>query len=114
MVDRKRTDSLYGYVVEVTNELVLVGLYYINMGYGVALREGSTIHKLGLTHIVLIFACTTTNALFIIYRSVQETKKWCKLRFCQRQCVLNLKSKCKKCIRSNQSTVKTEAKDQPE
>ena len=41
MLDRRRTDSYVGYVVEIINELTIVLLSYVMMGYAMLVLEGS-------------------------------------------------------------------------
>ena len=66
MLDRRRTDSYVGCVVEIINELTIVLLSYVMMGYGMFVLEGSALNQLGRANIALIFTCIGINAIVLI------------------------------------------------
>ena len=87
MVDRRRTESLLGYRIEITNEVLLVGLYYIFMGYGLFVLDGEKIHTQGFANIALLFTCIGVNAIHIVYIQIRSLVKWLKKKFSNMKCV---------------------------
>ena len=95
MLDRRRTDSYVGYVVEIMNELTIVLLSYVMMGYGMFVLEGKVLNEIGRVNIVLILACIGVNAIVLIFSSIRTIYRWLKYKFCQWPSLLKFKRKFK-------------------
>ena len=82
MLDRRRTDSYLGYIVEIINEIHIVLLSYIMMGYGFFVLQGAFLSMIGLINIVLLFTCIGINAIVLIYGTIRRIYLWCRYKFC--------------------------------
>ena len=93
MLDRRRTDSLVGYVVEILNEITIVLLSYTMMGYGVFVGQGQIMNTIGKVNIAILFICIGLNAIVLIVSSLRHLYRWLRYKFRQKKCVIWLKDK---------------------
>ena len=82
MLDRRRTDSYLGYIVEIINEIHIVLLSYIMLSYGYFVQQGAFLSIIGLINIVLLLTCIGINAIVLIYGSIMRIYLWFKYKFC--------------------------------
>ena len=90
-----------------TNELILVQLYYITMGYGMYVLQEDPLHNVDTVNVVYLFVLIGINVFFFIYSTVKSLVIKCKSGFCQTTCVMNLRRKYNCCL--PRQKVKTEA-----
>ena len=93
MLDRRRIESNTAYVTEIINEIIVVILSYIMMGYGVYVLDGSTQNTIGSINIFVLFLCIGINFIILIFNSIKGIYRWIKYKFCYKPCVLRFKAK---------------------
>ena len=91
MLDRRRTESNTAYNTEILNEIIVVILSYIMMGYGVYVLDGSVQNKIGSINIFFLFLCIGINFIVLIFNSIRSIYRWCKYKLCYKPCVLRFK-----------------------
>ena len=86
-VDRRRIESDLGYKVEVYNEVSLIVLSCIMIGYAMCVGDGAALMRQGWIHIIYFLKCVLVSFSVFFYKGLIKQKLWCKHRFCKRQSV---------------------------
>ena len=86
-VDRRRIESDLGYRIEVYNEISLIVLSCIMIGYAMCVGDGHALSRQGWIHIFYALKCILIGFSVFFYKGLIKQKLWCKHRFCKRQCV---------------------------
>ena len=69
-VERRRIESDLGYRVEVFNEVSLIVLSCIMIGYAICTGDGRALIALGWIHIVYFLLCITVNFSIFFYKGL--------------------------------------------
>ena len=72
LLDRRRTETLLAYRMEIVNETILILLFYTMMGYGMLVLQGSALHSIGFINIFLLFTLIGVNSFAFFYLTVRR------------------------------------------
>ena len=93
MLDRRRSESIVAYRLEILNEYMLILLYYLMMGYGMFVLQGKEKYTLGMLNIATLFTLILINLVVIIYDTLRNLIRWCKYKFCRSKCMLRFRKR---------------------
>ena len=83
-VERRRIESDLGYRVEVYNEVNLIVLSCIMIGYAMCVGDGLALIRQGWIHIFFFGKCVLVSFSVFLFQGIIRQKLWCKHKFCKR------------------------------
>ena len=107
MLDRRRSESIVAYRLEILNEYMLILLYYLMMGYGMFVLQGEERDTLGVINIAIFLTLITINLVVILYDTVRNLIRWCKYKFCRSKFMRNFQQR----FQSKKAKEETDAKE---
>ena len=90
-LDRRMINSDVGYVIEIYNEITIVLISYVLIGYAMFVNNGKAINGQGWVHIVLFVKCVSVSAIVLLFTAIKRTFRWFKYRFCRKRRVVKIK-----------------------
>ena len=93
LLDRRRIYSDVVYVIEIINEITIILLTYVMIGYGMFVQRGTAKHKLGKFNATLLLSSIGINVIVLIYNSIRGAYRWLRYKIWHKKCVRQLRSR---------------------